>query len=448
MQRLQIPYDRVRLEPRDFDPAAFDTLLGRALEWSGETPLVLEIFGQGSQLLLFLRQGQIYWAGENGETGFAGIPIRTFFETLRRAQFPRVVVYETSLLLFHSLLVFLQNEPEIKVSSALVDLDELLSRAEGDHGGALLTATRPGTIIMYRHGRRTGSCFFTGGERCPREKRPREDFLVRVFTLSTHRPLEVRLYTNLVVTHAEDARPLPAGYEGTVSTFFLRRPPRLVVRLKNRPLKTYTVTGREISIGRLPENDIVIDNLGVSRRHAVLRSTRTGWVIRDLGSGNGTLVNGARVEEAPVAGGDVIRIGKYDIHFQETTGEDGPAGLDRTMIVPSYHETTEEKPRGEFTVSFPVDAPAPRLYRRDTREEHVLARDRLLIGRSAGADIRVGSLLSPREAAEIRRDGGSWVLTRLSPRRRMSVNGEEIDNKILEEEDLIAIGNDEFVFKR
>lgn len=449
MQRLQISYDRVLLEPRDFDPAAFDAVLRRFLETSATTPLVVEVFSAETQLLAFLREGQIYWTGANGGDRFAGITIRDFFTTLRRTQFPRIVVYGTSLLLYHSLLVYLQKSPELKVSSSLVDLEELLDRAEAESAGALLTASRPGTLVMYRYGRGGGSCFVDRVDARLREGNPREDFLVRVYTLSTHRPLEIRLFNDLVVTHAEDARPVPEGYEGSVSSLFLLQPPRLVVRLKNRPLKTYTVTGREISIGRLPENDIVIDNLGVSRRHAVIRSTRSGYVVCDLGSRNGTSLNGEPIERAPVADGDVIRIGKYDILFQRSTGEENPLEeLDRTMIVPCFHDRPAERSRGEFSVSFPLDAPAPRLYRRDTHEEHVLGKDRLVIGKSADADIRVGGLLSPRLAAEITRNGGDWVLNRLSSRRKVSVNGEETDNKVLDEEDLISIGADEFVFKR
>lgn len=66
---------------------------------------------------------------------------------------------------------------------------------------------------------------------------------------------------------------------------------------------------RTISVGRLPENDVTLDDLLVSRRHAELTRDAAGWRITDLGSGNGTFVNGARVTSAPVGPHDVIGIG-------------------------------------------------------------------------------------------------------------------------------------------
>jgi ABC transport system ATP-binding/permease protein len=63
------------------------------------------------------------------------------------------------------------------------------------------------------------------------------------------------------------------------------------------------------SIGRAAENDVVVDDVLVSRRHAVLERGPSGWQVHDLGSANGTFVNGQRVTAAPVAEGDLLGIG-------------------------------------------------------------------------------------------------------------------------------------------
>ena len=65
-----------------------------------------------------------------------------------------------------------------------------------------------------------------------------------------------------------------------------------------------------ITVGRRPDNDVVIDDLLVSRRHAELRRTSVGWEIVDLASGNGTFVNGVRVAQAPIGPDDVIGVGR------------------------------------------------------------------------------------------------------------------------------------------
>lgn len=83
-------------------------------------------------------------------------------------------------------------------------------------------------------------------------------------------------------------------------------------------------TGR-ITVGRLPDNDVVLDDLLVSRHHAELRRDARGWTITDLGTGNGTFVNGARVRSMPVGPHDVIGIGHALLQLQ---GEQLVAAVD------------------------------------------------------------------------------------------------------------------------
>ncbi|MFD8793224.1 FHA domain-containing protein [Streptomyces vinaceus] len=94
------------------------------------------------------------------------------------------------------------------------------------------------------------------------------------------------------------ARPSSVSHPSLTGTF--RRPTTV------RPLPARTA----VSIGRAPANDLVIDDLVVSRRHAELRALADGtYEIADLGSHNGTFLNGIRTDRAPVAEGDVIGIG-------------------------------------------------------------------------------------------------------------------------------------------
>ena len=77
-----------------------------------------------------------------------------------------------------------------------------------------------------------------------------------------------------------------------------------------RPTARLPLPARVMSIGRTPDNDLVVSDLGVSRKHAELRKSPTGrYQIIDLGSHNGTYVNGSRVEQAEVSEEDIIGIG-------------------------------------------------------------------------------------------------------------------------------------------
>ncbi|MGR6963350.1 FHA domain-containing protein [Geodermatophilus sp. URMC 61] len=77
----------------------------------------------------------------------------------------------------------------------------------------------------------------------------------------------------------------------------------------------HDVAGSRITVGRLADNDVVIDDLLVSRHHAVLERVGGRWHIRDAGSANGTYLNGQRVTEADVAEGDLIGIGHAVLHL-------------------------------------------------------------------------------------------------------------------------------------
>jgi hypothetical protein len=71
-----------------------------------------------------------------------------------------------------------------------------------------------------------------------------------------------------------------------------------------------------VDIGRLPECDVVLADPNVSRRHAEVRRAGTGFVVVDLGSTNGTKVNGAGVKERRLADGDEITVGGTQIRFE------------------------------------------------------------------------------------------------------------------------------------
>ncbi len=67
--------------------------------------------------------------------------------------------------------------------------------------------------------------------------------------------------------------------------------------------------------GRHPESDIFLDDVTVSRRHAEFVREGSGFVVRDVGSLNGTYLNRERIESAGLAGGDEVQIGKYRMVF-------------------------------------------------------------------------------------------------------------------------------------
>lgn len=89
----------------------------------------------------------------------------------------------------------------------------------------------------------------------------------------------------------------------------------LVVRRGPNAGSRYLIDQDLTTAGRSPDSDIFLDDITVSRRHAEIRRREGRFVIRDVGSLNGTYVNRERVEETALTSGDELQIGKFRLTF-------------------------------------------------------------------------------------------------------------------------------------
>ena len=94
---------------------------------------------------------------------------------------------------------------------------------------------------------------------------------------------------------------------------------RILLMIDNTVLKEYIIDQNEIIIGRDGNSDICIDNIAVSRNHARITKGPDDYLVEDMGSINGTFVNGHWVSKKPLNAGDEISIGKYSlvIYFED-----------------------------------------------------------------------------------------------------------------------------------
>ena len=105
--------------------------------------------------------------------------------------------------------------------------------------------------------------------------------------------------------------------------------PKMIVSIDGVVIKEVQLTKERTMLGRRPYNDIVIDNLAVSGEHAVMHMTEHEVEVEDLGSTNGTYVNGKAIKRLVLRNGDTIEVGKYKIRFLQDE-QDG--GYEKTMI--------------------------------------------------------------------------------------------------------------------
>ena len=94
--------------------------------------------------------------------------------------------------------------------------------------------------------------------------------------------------------------------------------PALVVRSGGgRAGETFRPAGERTRIGRSPDCEIFLDDVTVSRNHAVLVEREDGFYVEDQGSLNGTFVNRHRIDSARLENGDELQVGKYRMTFVE-----------------------------------------------------------------------------------------------------------------------------------
>jgi pSer/pThr/pTyr-binding forkhead associated (FHA) protein len=130
---------------------------------------------------------------------------------------------------------------------------------------------------------------------------------------------------------------------------------KLILSMDGLVLKEIPLTKERTTIGRKPHNDIQIDNLAVSGEHAVIVTILNDSFLEDLGSTNGTVVNGNAVKKHFLQNNDIIELGKYKLKF---VGEAAPAAsadkadFEKTMVLrPSAMKAAAEQARAMAAAS-------------------------------------------------------------------------------------------------
>lgn len=109
---------------------------------------------------------------------------------------------------------------------------------------------------------------------------------------------------------------------------------RLILSLDGQVLAEYNMNKERYTIGRLPDNDIRIDNPAVSGHHSLIINILNDSFLEDLNSTNGTYVNGKLIKKHALQHGDVITVGHHQLRFVDTqAGEDEPDEFAKTMVI-------------------------------------------------------------------------------------------------------------------
>ncbi len=133
---------------------------------------------------------------------------------------------------------------------------------------------------------------------------------------------------------------------------------KLILSMETTMLKEIPLIKERTTIGRKPHNDIQIDNLAISGEHAVVITILNDSFLEDLGSTNGTFVNGQSVKKHFLKNGDTIELGKYRLKYvSELPQQTSNADFEKTMILrPGAAPKPAPQPAAAPAASVPATA--------------------------------------------------------------------------------------------
>ncbi len=109
---------------------------------------------------------------------------------------------------------------------------------------------------------------------------------------------------------------------------------RLILSLDGQTLAEYNMTKERYTVGRLPDNDIRIDNAAVSGHHSLIINILNDSFLEDLNSTNGTYVNGKLIKKHALQHGDVITVGHHQLRYVDDQATQAPEDeFEKTMVI-------------------------------------------------------------------------------------------------------------------
>jgi len=212
--------------------------------------------------------------------------------------------------------------------------------------------------------------------------------------------------------------------------------PKLMLKFEAAFIREIKLDKPAFSLGRKPDNDIVLDNAAVSGHHCKMYESGGTWFVEDLNSTNGTFVNGKKTLKSGLKPGDIVTLVKYSLVFTEDSAPAGAAKAEQTLP-----PQRGKPPQGALEV---LENPA------DARKDFELTALSTYIGKSAQAAIpyKAGGLFGggPELAVVITLRPEGYYLNPIKE-GYSKYNGNALNEKVmLKDDDVIEVGATRFRF--
>lgn len=225
--------------------------------------------------------------------------------------------------------------------------------------------------------------------------------------------------------------------------------PEIIVKYDDKIIERIVTEKKRISIGRTNDNDIVLENRGVSRKHAMIEFNNNAAVVIDNESLNGTFVNNRKVTEEVLRDQDTIMIGKYSlVYCQEATHPaQSAAEMDGTMVLNTKrHKQLLENDRVEREIVAKYGGSVLLGEENTDFSEFKLDREVTTLGKAKFVHIKVKGFWISGIQAKIVQENNCFSLINLGKAGKVTVNGEAVSRCVLKNGDIVSVGKSIFKF--
>ena len=226
---------------------------------------------------------------------------------------------------------------------------------------------------------------------------------------------------------------------------------RLILSLNGQTMAEYNMSKERYTIGRLPDNDVRIDNPTVSGHHSLIINILNDSFLEDLNSTNGTYVNGKLIKKHALQHGDVVTVGRHQLRYVDSvTDDDDDDEFARTMVIDSSDVAARAASNGGAAAAAVVERVEEQTIGADANAKPLpVAKVQVLNGTFAGREVILNKAVTTlgRPGVQViaitrRSEGYSIVKVENEPDREPpSVNGEPLgaQARLLVDNDVIQI---------
>lgn len=433
---VQILFEEKNLSIKNFDAVYNDAV-------SAANDGYFTISDKDGMAYLFVVGGRPYASGRAEKDGLSMLDVQDFFDAYSTLGTASVVFYKVEKKLLLSILVYFKKRPVHKFTADMVDMEKVLNE---------LAQKGADSIIAVSCGEKLGFCICLKGrpsfnylpDGAYSQEQPKDGLLLYLFgqkvcvsSIEVFDDIQMAPVPDGISPKDELPKRLTAHYIKKTSASVSVKDAEIILMQADKIINQYVITKTETTIGRGADSDILIDNPGVSRHHAVIKEKDGKFFLEDNGSANGTFIKGEKITTKEIKNGDIIQILNYAITFKYPQAADAGKTTFITQPVAAPPAVSSDisseakaKPDGQSKLVF------------EDGKEHILKSTVTTIGIGDDMELKLdGKGIAKHHASILRGKKGEFTIVHKGGRAATKVNEEKVqEHHLLKNGDVIELG--------